>query len=93
MSLHPVGSVSLENSYYKIIYLFGLHWVFVAVWAFLELWLAGATVQLQHAGFSLLVLCWSTGSRRAGFSSCGARARQLQFWAPEQRLKGCGTRV
>ena len=48
----------------KVIYLFiylWLHWVFVA------------------ARFSLrwLLLLWSTGSRRAGFSSCGSRAQLL----------------
>ena len=33
-------------------------------------------------GYSSLLL-WSTGSRRAGFSSCGS-------WALEHRLSSCG---
>ena len=38
----------------------------------------GGYSSLQCAGFSWwLLLLWSTGSRRAGFSSCGARAQQL----------------
>ena len=42
---------------------------------------------LQCAGFSLwwLLLLWSTGSRRVGFSSCG-------LWA-QCRLSSCGTRA
>ena len=37
---------------------------FVAVWPFLKLWQAGATL-LQYSGFSLqwLLLWWSTGSK------------------------------
>ena len=40
---------------------------------------SGGYSSLQFAGFSLrwLLLLWSTGSRRAGFSSCGTRAQQL----------------
>ena len=43
---------------------------------------------LQCVGFSLqwLLLLRSTGSRRAGFSSCGSRAL-------ERRLSSCGTRA
>ena len=36
-----------------IIYLSRLLWVLVAMWVFLQLWQAGATLQLQSAGFSL----------------------------------------
>ena len=47
---------------------------------------SGGYSLLQCAGFSLwgLLLLWSTGSRCAGFSSCGS-------WAPESRLSSCGT--
>ena len=43
---------------------------------------------LQCTGFSLqwLLLLQSTGSRHAGFSSCGT-------WALEHRLSSCGTRA
>ena len=53
---------------------------------------SGGYSSLWCTGFSLcwLLLLWSTGSRRAGFSSCGVRAQQLwlagsraqaqQFW-------------
>ena len=58
---------------------FWLHWVFVAV-----RWLSLVAVSrgyssLRCAGFSLLwlLLLRSTGSRRAGFSSCGTWAQQL----------------
>ena len=48
------------------IYLSGPPWVFVVVWAFLWLRLAGAAVQVQHVGFSLLVLFWGTDSGVCG---------------------------
>ena len=40
---------------------------------------SGGYSSLQCVGFSLrwLLLLWSTGSRRTGFSSCGMRAQQL----------------
>ena len=43
---------------------------------------------LPCTGFSLrwLLLLWSTGSRRAGFSSCGTRALEC-------RLSSCGIRA
>ena len=43
---------------------------------------------LVRADFSLrwLILLRSTGSRRAGFSSCG-------LWALERRLSSCGARA
>ena len=46
---------------------------------FLQLRRAGSTLALPRTGFSLwwLLLLWSTGSRRVGFSSCGMRAQQL----------------
>ena len=50
---------------------------------------------LQCTGFSLrwLLLLWSMGSRRAGFSSCGTHAQQLWlvgFRAQAQQLWGMG---
>ena len=60
---------------------FWLHWVFVAA-----LWLSlvaasGGYSSLWCASFSWLwlLLLWSMGSRRTGFSSCGTQAQQLWF--------------
>ena len=46
---------------------------------------SGGYSSLRCAGFSLqwLLLLWSTGSRRTGFSSCGSQAL-------ERRLSSCG---
>ena len=60
---------------YLFIY-FWLHWVFVAAnglslvavsWGFSSLWCTSFSLRW-------LLLLWSTGSRHAGFSSCGPRA-------------------
>ena len=64
---------------FKFIYLFilfWLHWVFIAARRLSLAAVSGGYSSLWCAGFSLpwLLLLWSTGSRRAGFSSCGARA-------------------
>ena len=66
----------------KFIYLFlaalGLRcWVFVAVRGLSLVAASGGYSSLQCVGFSLrwLLLLWSTGSRRVGFSSCGTRAQ------------------
>ena len=55
---------------------FWLRWVFVAVRRLSVLAASGGYSSLQCAGFSLrwLLLLRSTGSRSAGFSSCGTRA-------------------
>ena len=55
----------------KIIYLFSLRWVFVAARRLFS------SCSEQGLLFSLrwLLLLWSTGSRCAGFSSCGTRAQ------------------
>ena len=55
---------------------FGLCWVFVAARSLPLVAMSGGYSSLQYAGFSLrwLLLLWSTGSRRAGFSSCSAWA-------------------
>ena len=63
----------------KFIYLFlffWLCWVFIAVHRLSLVAASGGYSSLQCAGFSLrwLLLLRSTGSRRAGFSSCGSRA-------------------
>ena len=61
---------------------FWLHWVFVPAHGVAS----GGYSLLQCACFLLqwLFLLWSTGSRRAGFSSCSSRA-------VEHRLSSCGT--
>ena len=50
-------------AFYLFIY-FWLCWVFVAAWAFLQLWLAGATLQLQSPGSRAhwLQQLWHVGS-------------------------------
>ena len=55
---------------------FWLHWVFVAVRGLSLVAASGGYSSLRCAVFSLrwLLLLWSTGSRRAGFSICGTRA-------------------
>ena len=79
----------------KSIY-FWLYWVFAAVWAFLQLWLVGATLQLRCSGFSLwqFLLLQSMGSRVVqasvvaahGLSGCGSQAL-------DHRLSSCGVQV
>ena len=63
---------------YLFIYLW-LCWVFVAVRGLSLVAVCGASSRLWCTGFSLqwLLLLQSTGSRCAGFSSCGTRAQQL----------------
>ena len=68
--------------FYKFIILFfyfWLCWVFVAVCGLSLVAASGGYSSLRCAGFSLrwLLLLWSTGSRRMGFSSCGTWAQQL----------------
>ena len=59
------------------IYLFWLHWVFVAAHGLSLVATSGGYSPLLCAGFSLwwLLLLRSMGSRRAAFSSCGTRAQ------------------
>ena len=76
---------------YKFIYLFiyfWLCWVFVAARGLSLVAASRGYSSLWCAGFSLrwLLLLWSTGSRRMGFSSCGSRAL-------EHRLSSCGARA
>ena len=71
---------------FKKIYLFyfWLHWVFVTARGLSLVAASGGYSSLWCAGFSLqwLLLLWSTGFRRTGFSSCGSQAL-------EHRLSSC----
>ena len=64
-----------KNLFFYFIY-FWLHWVFVVACGLSLVATSGGYSSLQCAGFSLrwLLLLWSTGSRHAGFNSCGMRA-------------------
>ena len=59
-----------------------LSWVFVAARGLSPVVASGGYTSLQCAGCSLR----STGSKHAGFSSCGS-------WAVEHRLSSCGARA
>ena len=63
---------------HSFIYLW-LCWVFVAAHGLSLVAESRGYSSLQCAGFPLqwLLLLWSMGSRRAGFSSCGMQAQQL----------------
>ena len=67
----------LKNLFIFFIYYFWLCWVFVAARGLSLVVASGGYSLLWCAGFSLqwLLLLWSTGSRCAGFSSCGTRAQ------------------
>ena len=71
-----------------IYFYFWLLWVFVAVRRLSLVAAGGGYYSLRCAGFSLrwLLLLQSTGSKRAGFSSCGMQAL-------EHRLSSCGARA
>ena len=91
---HYIGNFSVyasnsSNFFFKYIYLFinfWLCWVFVAAHRLSLVAASKGYSSLLCAGFSLrwLLLSWSKGSRRVGFSSCGSRAL-------ERRLSSCGT--
>ena len=73
-----VASVTEEYNFLQVfIYLFiyWLSWVFVVARGLSLVAASGGYSSLRCAGFSLrwLLLLRSTGSRRAGFSSCGAQ--------------------
>ena len=57
----------------SVFFFFWLCWVFIAVRGFPLVVVSGSYSLLRCPGFSLswLLLLWSTGSGRAGFSSCG----------------------
>ena len=84
LSLFPefLFFLKLINLFY-----FWLHWVFAARGLSLVA-ASGGYSSLRCAGFSLpwLLLLQGTGSRCAGFSSCGTRA-------VERRLNSCGARA
>ena len=65
---------------FLFIYVFvysGLRWAFVALAGLPLVVVNGSRTLLRCVGFSLkrLLLLWSTGSRHAGFSSCGTQAQ------------------
>ena len=63
--------------FYLILFIYSwLRWVFVAARGLSLVAVSGGYSSLQCAGFSLrwLLLLQSTGSRLAGFGSCGTRA-------------------
>ena len=62
---------------YIYLFIFSLHWVFGAAHRLSLVVVSGDYSSLLREGFSLrwLLLLRSTGSRSAGFSSCGARAK------------------
>ena len=78
-----------------IIIFFWLRWVFVAVRRFSLVAASGGYSSLWCTCFSLqwLLLLRSTGSRRTGFSSCGAGLSSCGSWALERRLSSCGARA
>ena len=78
----PQGSIFFFFN--KFIY-FWLPWVFVAARGLSLVVASGGYSLLRCTGFSLrwLLLLRSTGSRHAGFSSCGS-------WALEHRLSSAG---
>ena len=73
--------------YFYLFIFFWLRWVFIAVHE-LSLVAAGGGYSLLWCVLSLqwLLLLLSTGSRRAGCSSCSSRAL-------ERRLSSCGARA
>ena len=78
----------------KFIY-FWLRWVFIAACGLSVVVVSRGYSLLWCAAFSLqwLLLLWSTGSRRAGFSSCGMWLRSCGSRALERRLSSCGARA
>ena len=78
-SLFSTSSPTLVIACFFIYLYFWLCWVFIAACGLSLVAASRGYSSLQCAGFSLqwLLLLWSTGSRRTGFSSCGTRAQQL----------------
>ena len=75
-------SLKKKKRFYLFIY-FWLYWVFIAARAFLQLWGAGPTLQLQCSGFSLwqLLLLASMGLWGTQSSAVAAQGLQ-QLWFP-----------
>ena len=66
------------KSFFFLIFNFWLCWVFVAAHRLSLVVESGVYSSLRCMGFSLWwLLLWSTGSRHAGFSSCGTQAQWL----------------
>ena len=95
MYLLAICISSLENVYssplpYLFIYLFifWLHWVFIAVCGLSLVAVSRGYSPLQCTGFPLrwLLLLRSMGSRHPGFSSCGSQGL-------ERRLSSCGAQA
>ena len=80
-SPHPPQHLLFADFFFKVyllIYLFiWLHWVLVAARGLSLVVASRGYSLLQCMGFSLWwpLLLWSTGSRHAGFSSCGMQAQ------------------
>ena len=70
---------------------FWLHWAFVAAHGLSLVAASRGHSSLRCTGFSLrwLLLLQSTGSRHAGFSSCGTRVPVVVA----RGLSSCGTRA
>ena len=86
--LTPAPVFKKSASLFILFIYFWLCWVFVAAPGLSLVVLSGSYSSLWCVGFSLrwLLLLRSTGSRRAGFSSCGSRAL-------ERRLSSCGAQA
>ena len=83
-----VATALISNLFYYLFIYFWLRWVFVAARGLSLVVVSGGYSSFRCAGFSSrwLLLLRSTGSRCAGFSSCGS-------WALEHRLSSCGAWV
>ena len=90
----PIFFPFFKNKFIYLFIYFWLCWVFVAVRGLSLVAASGGYSSLSCAGFSLwwLLLLRSTGSRHAGFSSCGMLS-SCGSWALERRLSSCGARA
>ena len=88
--LKPLMCFKINFNYISnvCLFIFWLHWVFIAARGLSLVAASGDYSSLRCAGFSLqwLLLLRSTGSRHSGFSSCWSRAL-------ERRLSSCGARA
>ena len=77
-----------QRSLFFFLFIFWLHWVFVAACGLSLVAASGGYSSLWCVGFSLrwLLLLRSTGSRHTGFSSCGSQPL-------EHRLSSCGAQT
>ena len=85
----PCSALNCKSTFFFFLFFyFWLCWVFIAVRGLSLVAVSGGYSLLRCAGFLLewLLLLRSTGSRRAGFSSCGSRAL-------ERRISNCGARA